>query len=742
MSLLEELKRRNVFRMAVLYLVASWVILQVADVLFDALELPATWARLVLAVLILGFPVTLVFSWIYEMTPEGIKREKDIDRSQSVTPETGRKINILIVVLLVIAIATVALDRLLPESAPVPGTATVDQDTPAEVAEPAQLAAEKFTAAPDRSIAVLPFANRSAREEDAYFVDGIHDDILTQLARIGSLTVISRTSVEKFRDTSQSMKEIGATLGVKNILEGGVQRAGDRVRINVQLIDVDTDDHLWAETYDRELTTANIFDIQSEISTAIAQALRATLSPEEKAQLGSAQTGNMAALEAYFLGRQALAKRTSASLAEAEKHFKQAIALDPDYALANVGLADTYVLQAIYSGRSRREQEALAKPLITRALAINDRLGEAYISMASMTDDIDPGTAEKLFRKGIELAPGYVTGHQWYGNSLRAQGRNTEALAQLEEAVRLDPLSGIARINLGSVLENVGRLEDARQQYEAVLQIDPGFAVAYSSLGSMDTLSGHMDDAIVQFRRAAALDPGNPQYPTLLAVIWELLGGRPESDRALGRLRAIAPSSYWSAFAGMVLGSIRGGPDAAVVDARTVHEGVPTDSLGLWILGLDDLRGGQAQQAVERYEAAYPALSSKTDPVVNAANCGVAVNLAYLLQAAGDSDRADVLLERSLKQIEGLSRLGNGGYGITDVKIYAMQGRTEQALAALRQAVDEGWILIFPWDVDLAPLHDESEYQAIMAEVEAKWVAQLEHARAMEATGELAPLPE
>ena len=283
MSFIEELKRRNVVRMAMLYLVASWVILQVADVLVDAMELPSTWARGVLAVLILGFPLALIFSWVFEMTPEGIKREKDVDRSQSITPHTGRKISILTVVLLVVAIAIVAVDRLVPESPMSAESETTETGDAPRMPDPAELAAEKFAPPPDRSVAVLPFANRSTREEDAYFVDGIHDDILTQLARIGSLTVISRTSVEKFRNSSQSIREIGDILGVKTILEGGVQRAGDRVRINVQLIDVNTDAHLWAETYDRELTTSNIFAIQSEISTAIAQALKATLSPEEQA---------------------------------------------------------------------------------------------------------------------------------------------------------------------------------------------------------------------------------------------------------------------------------------------------------------------------------------------------------------------------------------------------------------------------------------------------------------------------
>ncbi|MGD8920437.1 MAG: hypothetical protein PVH90_06405, partial [Gammaproteobacteria bacterium] len=455
MSLFEELKRRNVLRMAMLYVVASWVILQVADVLFDAMELPPTWTRLILAILILGFPLALIFSWVYEMTPEGIKREKDIDRGQSITPQTGRKISILTVVLLVVAIAIVAIDRLIPESAMPVATKAVETSQSPPAPDPAQLAAEKFAPPPDRSVAVLPFANRSAREEDAYFVDGIHDDILTQLARIGSLTVISRTSVEKFRDSSQSIREIGDILGVKTVLEGGVQRAGDRVRINVQLIDVVTDAHLWAETYDRELTTSNIFAIQSEISQSIAESLKATLSPEEKAQIETAQTGNMAALEAYFLGRQAMARRTSASLAEAERQFKKAIELDPGYALAYVALADTYALQTGYSGLPQSEYESLAGPLVEKALAINDRLGEAYISLAGFSDP-DEAAKEAHYRKGISLAPGYVSGYHWYGTFLGRTGRPEEALVQLEEAARLDPLSAIVRVSMGGVNERLG----------------------------------------------------------------------------------------------------------------------------------------------------------------------------------------------------------------------------------------------------------------------------------------------
>lgn len=741
MSFFAELKRRNVVRMALFYLVASWVILQVADVLFDAMELPSTWVRGVLALLILGFPIVLVFSWVYEMTPEGIKREKDIDRSQSITPQTGRKINILTVVLLVVAIAIVAIDRFLPESpAPVvPEAIETARQLPAPDA--ATLAAEKFAPAADRSVAVLPFANRSAREEDAYFVDGIHDDILTQLARIGSLTVISRTSVEKFRNSSQSMKEIGAALGVKTILEGGVQRAGDRVRINVQLIDVDSDAHLWAETYDRELTTANIFAIQSEISQSIAESLKATLSPEEKAQIETAQTGNMAALEAYFRGRQAMAKRTSASLAEAERQFKKAIELDPSYALAYVALADTYSLQTGYSGLPESEYKALAQPLIDKALALNDSLGEAYISQVDLTEAGD-ADKEALYRKGIALAPSYVSGHQWYGNFLSRSGRQAEALDQLEEAARLDPLSAIVRIGMGGANERLGRLQEAREDYLAALRIDPDFAVAHNSLALLAILTGHLDDGLIHIREAIALDPGSPNYRQILAILWDVLGAIPQADRAIPGIESVDPSGAVSAWTSAFIYANRGDMPAARIQAQKIIALKPDDQTMLSILGFSDLDAGHPEIAVSRFEEAIPALADAQDPVVDINNYGAAINLAYLLQAMGQTERANRLLERALEVTRTMPRMGPNGYGSADVKIFALQGQKERALAALRLAVDEGWLLIFGLDRELESLHDAPEYQAIVAEIDARLTAQRERALQMDANGELAPLPD
>ena len=299
-----ELKRRNVVRVAVAYAIVSWLILQLTDVLVPMLNLPESVGRLVFLLLLVGFPLAMFFAWAYELTPEGLKKEKDVDRSESVTHLTGRKFDFAIIGLMAVAILYLVLDNYVLDKAP---SEIADEVAQESIAAPAES---------DKSIAVLPFRNRSAVPEDAYFVDGIHDDILTQLAKLSSLDkVISRTSMEQYRETTKPMPQIGRELGVATILEGGVQRAGDRVRINVQLIDAGADEHLWAETYERQLTVENIFAIQSEIPTAIVEELRATLSVEEREYLAAVPTDNMAALESYFLGKERLEKRTTSALA-------------------------------------------------------------------------------------------------------------------------------------------------------------------------------------------------------------------------------------------------------------------------------------------------------------------------------------------------------------------------------------------------------------------------------------------
>jgi len=247
-----ELRRRNVFRVAIAFLIVAWLLLQVVDILVPILALPDWVGRFVFLLLVIGFPISLLFAWAFELTPEGVKLEKNVDRTESITPSTGRKLDFTIIGVLVVALGVSMYANFDEDVEP-------DSVSPVAEIEPDDESAEVLATAGKASIAVLPFANRSADESDAFFVDGMHDDLLTQLAKISALKVISRTSVLQYRDTEKSMKVIGDELGVTTLLEGGVQRAGDRIRINVQLIDANTDEHIWAETYNRELTVDNIF---------------------------------------------------------------------------------------------------------------------------------------------------------------------------------------------------------------------------------------------------------------------------------------------------------------------------------------------------------------------------------------------------------------------------------------------------------------------------------------------------
>ncbi len=275
MSFVEELKRRNVFRVAIAYLALAWLLIEIADTLFPVFDAPEWYLRLLVILLAMGFLPSLVFSWAYEITPQGLKREKEVDRSESIVHITAKRLDWVTIILVSFALAIVAIDRLWLDALS-PADLTTTHETSGASAD----VTGTHPVYPSNTIAVLPFANRSARSEDVYFVEGIHHDLLNKIAQIDSITSISRTSVMQYKDATTSVRDIARELRVATILEGSVQRAGDKVRINVELIDASSDEYFWSRSYDRQLTAANIFAIQSEIAGEVAAALRTTLSPE------------------------------------------------------------------------------------------------------------------------------------------------------------------------------------------------------------------------------------------------------------------------------------------------------------------------------------------------------------------------------------------------------------------------------------------------------------------------------
>ncbi len=405
MSFFDELKRRNVIKVAVAYVVVAWLVMQFSDVILNNIEAPGWVFQVILLVLGVGFALTLFFAWAFELTPEGIKREHEVDRSQSITKQTGRKLDFRIIGVMGVALAYFVWEARFSGST---GPATSE---PAGISQNTDLASDEPADIPtENSIAVLPFANRSMQQEDQFFTDGIHDDLLTQLAKIGDLRVISRTSMMKYRDTEKSIPEIGAELGVSTILEGGIQRAGKRIRINAQLIDVEKDQHIWAETFDREMTIENIFDIQSEITRQIVNAVRGELTEAETATLAQIPTNNLEAYEAYL---QALALThhpdyVQDNYIEAEIWLKKALELDPEYAHAWALLVVIHG-QATWIGYdSSPERFAAAREAMENAKIFGPGFSETLAAEGEYLYRIEnnyPASVDK-FQAAHELAPG------------------------------------------------------------------------------------------------------------------------------------------------------------------------------------------------------------------------------------------------------------------------------------------------------------------------------------------------
>ncbi len=510
---------------------------------------------------------------------------------------------------------------------------------------------------------MLPFENRSREADDAYFVDGIHDDILTQLSKISALKVISRTSVEQFRDTKLSMKVIAEQLGVAKILEGGVQRAGDRVRINVQLIDASSDAHLWAETYDRELTAANIFAIQSELSTAIAGALKATLTPAERKHLSAIPTKNLEAWEAYQLGKQRMARRTTEALAEAEGFFQQAIDRDPNFALAYVGLADSLTLQAGYGGAELEAVIARVKMLVAKAQSLDPGLAEAVVSSAALAQALnDWPKAEAEFRRAIELNPNYATAHQWYSGLLHYIGRKDDALVHARRAAELDPMSAIVRNSLAQMLMGRGQFADALTELARAIEIDPSQPNAYFEIGLTNAYAlGRIDQGVPWIARSVELDPGNPTGPAYLAGMYFDLGDDATGERLVAQSLRVDKGQGPPDFAASIAALYRAQSDVALKHAQDALKAMPQATVMLAVQRNADLRANDYASARNRYARAFPELIASGSPRVDARNFWAAIDLALVLQRSGDDAAADKLLDLSDVAIAWLPSLGRRG---------------------------------------------------------------------------------
>jgi adenylate cyclase len=544
MSLIAELRRRNVIRMAGLYLIAAWLLVQVASTVLPAFEVPAWTVRTLILVLAIGFVPALIFAWIFELTPEGFKRDADVPAHASIAPETGRRMDRMLLVVSVLAIAYFAFDKFV--LAPHREAALVQLATD----EVKAIETAKKSKVNPNSIAVLPFVNMSDDKGNQYFSDGISEEILNVLARISGLQVAARTSSFSFRDTKKEAPEISQELHVRLLLEGSVRKQGERVRITAQLIDADKGYHLWSETYDRELK--DIFSVQDEIANAIAAELEVKIGDVDGAPPASRGTRNVEAHDLYLRGLAFWQTRGEDDLFKALAAFERAASIDPTFAEAYAGLSLVYMILPEWSARiTYAEGLAHAKDNAERALALDPSLPEPYAVLGYLADgDRRRETAEALYRRAIAVRPSFATGHQWLGNSVWGSGDLAGGLAELERASVLDPEAPIIANNHAMALIAAGRLDDADATCGPLLASHPESAICLEPMAFAATVRGRWDEARTLFGRYAAAT--NASARGEVDELFDALEGRGDRHAMAVRLAAFSPQSAYAPGSGNV----------------------------------------------------------------------------------------------------------------------------------------------------------------------------------------------
>ena len=657
-----EVRRRHVPRVAAYYIAAAWVLAQAASLLLDAFD-AAHYTRYVIALLVAGLPVALALAWAFDVTPQGIQR-------------------------------TLALTD--PSAAPVPAAPAV--------------------APHESSIAVLPFANLSDDAANEYFSDGLSEEVRNQLARVAGLRVAARTSSFAFKGRHEDVREIARQLNVAAVLEGGVRKHGDTVRIDVQLVNALDGFQLWSHSFERRY--ADIFRLQNEVAqsvlTAVAErqggALRALPCP---------QTRSVEAYNWYLLGRHHFHKRTRASLQRACECFDAAIAIDPDYALAHTGTADTHMLLGAryYGNTPMTEAVARALPSARRALELEPQLAEAHASMGMIClNQCELPEAENMLLRAIDLNPGYVLGHLWLGLALTGQGRYAEAAARNREALRLDPLAPIVNTNAGFDAQRFGDDAEAALRFKAALDVDPGFAIPYSGLARQAMARGDAQQALELIGRAVERAPGRWFFPARKALMHLQAGDTAGAAAALEQARSHAPANSFDCELHLAFHMARGDRVELERIARSGDTQYSPLQRGQACIALGDLAAARTL-----YEQDTTDARCEIDEILNddwVWRLPHWINRAHLRLADGDA-RGREDLEHFVAEA---GRVAAQGLVSGEVRYFTgvalgLLGANDRAFAALESALQAGWRHAW-WaalDWNLAPLREDSRFAAWLA---------------------------
>ncbi len=691
MSFIHELKRRNVFRVGIAYAIATWVLLQITEVITPILDLPDWAPKLIFVILAVGFVPALIFAWAFELTPEGLKKEKDVDRSASITHDTGRKLDYAIIAVLLLAVGLLLTDKFFLKDSP-----------DASIGE---------IIATGQSIAVLPFVNISSDKEQEYFSDGITEEILNALASVRELKVAGRTSSFAFKGQNQDLRKIGDLLGVEHILEGSVRKAGTTVRITAQLVQVEDGFHLWSDTYDRELT--DVFAIQDEIANEILKQLKARLLGEdEEPPLLVSQRTDPEVYDLYLLAKQRLYARTRPTIASAVELLDQAIAKDPDYApaYAQRGIATFLLSDSNYGIIPEAEAHVQGKRFIDAALEKDTRLAEAWAGLGLYHAErpSEHEQAIEALTMALSINPNLINASNWLQTTLAQSGNPHGALQILEQMTQRDPLYRPGFANAVMMLGSFGQQEKAQALIDRYRSYDPNDAALLRSQAVYHMDFGNAADGFRLAEQAFQLEPTNSvtQFFFSLALL------------QTQQIERIAEEGH-DGLKVAALDRLGHRDEAFELAFRRAREG----SLGTLFRLYN--RADRSPELIDYLEERWTALDSfAADYPHNMFGYNAMAEITFAYSRAGNAERFDdalLLLENAMSSLSGQG-IDNYWFAVENAKYLALAGEYEEAITLLENAIDRGFQDYAPIAAHtpiFAPLQDYPRFiaaEAVMVE--------------------------
>ena len=686
MSFFGELSRRNVIRVGIAYAVASWVLLQIVDVISPIFELPVWAPKLIFLILAIGLVPALIFAWAFELTPEGIKKESEVDRSGSITPHTGRKLNMIIIGSLVVAVVLLLVDRQFSDPANEP------QETAAAISDT------------EKSIAVLPFVNMSSDTEQEFFSDGINEEILNSLESEKSLKVAGRTSSFAFKGQNDDLRRIGDALGVAHILEGSVRKVGAQVRITAQLIQVDDGFHLWSETYDRELT--DVFAIQDEIANEILKQLRSQLLDDEEHVVVEAKRTNPVVYDLYLRAKQRIYTRNSAEITKAISELDKAIQLDPEYApaLAQRGVATMLMSEQDYGDIPRDEANRRGKRYVDRALSLDENLAEGLAALGLYYFN-EPGGAELAIEpltRALSINPNLIDASNWLFGALQGVGDFKGSLEVLVDVVKRDPLYRPAFANAIMQFNAYGMPEEAEALLQRIEAFDASNPDLYSARAVNFIFSGRSGEGLQQMELNREMDEMSGVEQFILSAG---LMNTMQFERAL---------EEGSNFVKPIVLYELGRTDEAIALAHTqASSGYPGNLF--YLLN----RSNRSEEVTDYLEERWPTLSEfARENRGDEYGYTIMTDVALAYSRTGNQDRFDEAMHFIEQHTARLDEHGidNIFLSVNRAMDHALVEDFDAAIAYLQDAAGRGWTsqgVLGEVQPALAVLADDPRYQEI-----------------------------